>query len=211
MTDLCLDVARLLGAADSPIAFDVPVFDADRAYADRFIASLPLGPRTGIVVLQPGTTWTNKRWSPAKLAAVGRALADTGAWIPVVLRGPTDEIGAADVARLIGAPAVVGPPTTLRQLAALIQRSALYVGMDSGPMHLAAAFGVPTVALFGPSDPARFSPYRQPAAIVCRDIPCSPCGVPTCRLGTVECMTSIEVDDVLEAIRRLGLATRTPA
>jgi ADP-heptose:LPS heptosyltransferase len=62
--------------------------------------------------------------------------------------------------------------------------------------------------VFGPSDPAHFAPYQSPARLVRRDLPCSPCGKPTCRYKTVECMESIDVPEVLEAIRLVTSARR---
>lgn len=203
MVDLFLEVAQLLGAGEAQISFDIPVFDADRRYIDRFLASLSLDPKAEIAVLQPGTTWTNKRWSLGKFAEVGRALAASGGFVPVVAWGPGEESDASHVVRLMGDRGVLAPPTTIRQLAALLERSRLYVGTDSGPMHLASAIGVPTVGLFGPSDPAQFSPYRPPARVVRRELACSPCGKPACRYRTMECMESIDVPEVLEAAIRV--------
>jgi ADP-heptose:LPS heptosyltransferase len=199
-------VAALLGAGEAQVTFQIPVFEADRRYIGRFLAAVARDPVAGIAVLQPGTTWKNKRWSLVKLAEVGRALAARDGFVPVVAWGPGERSDAAEVVRLIGDRGVLAPPTTIRQLAALLERSRLYVGTDSGPMHLASALGVPTVGLFGPADPARFSPYRQPARVVRRALPCSPCGLPTCRYHTIECMTSIGVPEVLEAIQEVDRA-----
>jgi heptosyltransferase-1 len=208
MVDMFLEVAQLLGAGEAQVSFEIPVFKADTSYIDRFLDSLSLEPKASIAVLQPGTTWKNKRWGLDKLATVGRELTANGAFVPVVTWGPGEESDALQVVRLIGDRGVLAPPTTIRQLAALLTRSRLYVGTDSGPMHLASALGVPTVGLFGPSDPAHFAPYRSPARLVRRDLPCSPCGKPTCRYKTEECMKSIDVPEVLEAIRLVTTARR---
>src|SRR5437016_7499664 len=119
-----------------------------------------------VAVLQPGTTWKNKRWSLRKFADVGRALTTSGGFVPIVAWGPGELADATEIVRQIGDRGVLAPPTTIRQLAALLKRSRLYVGTDSGPMHLASALGVPTVGVFGPSDPLHFGPYRSPARIV---------------------------------------------
>jgi ADP-heptose:LPS heptosyltransferase len=205
MVDLFLEVAGLLGAGEAQIAFDIPVLEADRRYIHSFLASRALDPEADIAVLQPGTTWKNKRWSLGRLAEVGRALAANDGFVPVVAWGPGEQSDASHVVGLIGERGVLAPPTTIRQLAALLQRSRLYVGTDSGPMHLASAIGVPTVGLFGPSDPAHFSPYRPPARVVRRELACSPCGEPACRYKTMECMESIDVPEVLEAIRAVRM------
>jgi ADP-heptose:LPS heptosyltransferase len=207
MVELFLDVARRLGAHEAQVSFDIPVFEADAAYIDAFLGSVTRESQMELAILQPGTTWTNKRWSVEKLAEVGRTLVQSGRYVAIVSWGPGEQDEAREVVRLIGDAGVLAPPTTIRQLAALLKRSRLYVGTDSGPMHLASALGVPTVGLFGPADPARFGPYQAPAKTVRRALPCSPCGVPFCRFKTVECMTSIDVPEVLDAI---DLVTRRP-
>jgi ADP-heptose:LPS heptosyltransferase len=89
-------------------------------------------------------------------------------------------------------------------MAAVISRARLFVGNDSGPTHMARALGVPTVALFGPTDPGQFD--FEGHALVYRDLACSACtfyGSRRCHLGHWDCMTAIGRDDVLEAARSL--------
>lgn len=91
---------------------------------------------------------------------------------------------------------------TLRQTMALIKRCSLFISVDSGPMHVAQALGVPTVALFGPSDPKRTGPLRSPAAILYHKWECSPCEWRPCPYQ-VACMDSISVVDVMKAAESL--------
>jgi ADP-heptose:LPS heptosyltransferase len=85
--------------------------------------------------------------------------------------------------------------------AAIIARSALFVGSDSGLAHLAVALGVPTVVLFGPSDSLKWGTENSRHAVVRHDLPCAPCFIfgyhKPCR--TIACMKGISVDDVLRA------------
>jgi heptosyltransferase-3 len=98
---------------------------------------------------------------------------------------------------------------SLKELAALTSRAKLFIGVDSAPMHLAAAVGTPCVALFGPSGDKEWGPWMVPSEIVTSDHPCRPCGFDGCGGGKVsECLTTIPADRVLAAVDRL-LAGRT--
>src|SRR5687767_15455698 len=91
----------------------------------------------------------------------------------------------------------------VRALAALVKRSALFVGNDTGAMHLAAAVGTPVVGLFGPSNPAEWGPRGGPAEVLYKGLDCRVCFHPTCRRGEQNCMKLITVDEVGAAAERL--------
>jgi len=94
---------------------------------------------------------------------------------------------------------------TLKMLAALSARAKLFIGVDSAPMHIAAAVGTPVVALFGPSGEAEWLPWRVPHRVVVSAAHrCRPCGNDGCGGGKVsECLTSIPVQAVLDAVVEL--------
>jgi heptosyltransferase-2 len=152
-------------------------------------------------VMVPGSVWATKRWPAERFAeAASRVVADLG--FPVVLLGSAGERGLCDeVARSAGASVTsLAGRTTLGEMAAVIASARFFVGNDSGPTHMAMALEVPTVALFGPTDPGQFDFSRH--ALVYRDLPCSACsfyGGERCPLGHWDCMLGIEADDVLEA------------
>ena len=89
----------------------------------------------------------------------------------------------------------------LRELRELLSRSALFVGADSGPMHIAAAAGTPIVALFGPTRPAHFAPWKAEAVIIQKELDCRPCRQRECRHGDYRCLQTITPDEVFEACR----------
>ena len=109
------------------------------------------------VLLSPGAGWGAKQWPPENYAFVARKLSDTG-WSVLINFGPGEEDLARKVESLSGnrARAI---QTNLTQLIALTRCARLFIGGDSGPMHLAAALRVPVVAIFGPTDPARTGPH----------------------------------------------------
>jgi ADP-heptose:LPS heptosyltransferase len=90
----------------------------------------------------------------------------------------------------------------IRTLAAVLKRSALFVGNDTGAMHIAAAVGTPVVGLFGPSNPTEWGPRGGPAEVIYKGLDCRICFHPTCRRGEENCMKLITVDEVMAAAVR---------
>ena len=133
----------------------VNAFPSDPA-AEQSVAN-KLGTTSRFAILNPGAGWPAKQWPAARYAELARALADDGI-SPLINHGPGEESLAREVESASGG---AGRPIfcTLAELIALTRRAALFVGGDTGPMHLAVALGIPVVALFGPTDPARNGPY----------------------------------------------------
>lgn len=92
--------------------------------------------------------------------------------------------------------------TTIIQLGAIIKCCDLYITADSGPMHISAALGVPTIALFGPTDPARHGPYGKNNMVIKKDMDCSPCYKRECKMKSNACMKTIRPEDVFESVKR---------
>jgi lipopolysaccharide heptosyltransferase III len=84
-----------------------------------------------------------------------------------------------------------------------LKRSALFVGNDTGAMHIAAAMGTPVVGLFGPSNPREWGPRGGPAEVIYKGLDCRICFHPTCQRGEENCMKLITVEEVMAACRRL--------
>jgi heptosyltransferase-1 len=114
--------------------------------------------------VNPGAGWGAKCWPAERYAEVTRALAVHGLRA-IVNFGPGEEPLAREVERCSGGVAIA-MPTTVAELVALCRRARLCIGGDTGPIHLAAALGVPVVALFGPTDPARNGPYSNRAVVL---------------------------------------------
>jgi ADP-heptose:LPS heptosyltransferase len=159
----------------------------------------------------------SKQWHLDRFADAARRLA-TEAHGTIVLTGAAGDRALVDevVRRLPGVPMVdAAGATGLVELAAVLETLDVLITGDTGPMHLAAAVGTPVVALFGPSDPARYGPRAALEHIlVAADVPCRPCGqvrLPPvrCRGHVPDCMSGITVDRVVAAARDL-LARRPP-
>ncbi|MEP6783878.1 MAG: glycosyltransferase family 9 protein, partial [Acidobacteriota bacterium] len=135
----------------------------------------------------------------------------------IITSGPSEEVaaeGVAEEARQLAGDAAAGIVRTgefdLSELRALVDRAALYIGGDSGPLHIAATSRTPVVALFGPTLPERSLPWRDPSvgaiAVDAGDLPCRPCHQRQCVPGDFRCLTKISPTMVVDAAERL-LAT----
>ena len=156
---------------------------------------------SGVVFNDNGAFGPAKAWGAAKFAALARfTLAEMPDARVLVHCGPGDRAEARTIVRMAGHPSVqslAGEERLPFGLAkALMRRAAVLVTSDSGPRHIAAAFQVPTVVLFGSMDP-RLSRSDQPHLSEMRlDLPCSPCGRRVCPLVHHDCMRLLAVDDV---------------
>lgn len=154
--DEYLEVARHLGCAARVPRRLLPSDAAAEAWAAALVDELGAAP----ILLNLGASKPENRWAPERFGELARALAaEAGA--PLCLTGGPDDRVAAARALAVSGPGVrdLTGHTSLRQLAALARRARLFVGCDTGPMHLTAAVGTPVVALFGPADPARTGPF----------------------------------------------------
>jgi len=116
------------------------------------------------VILNPGAGWGAKQWPAERYGEVAQALAGQGLH-PIINFGPREEALAKE-AETASAGTAHALSFSVGELIALMRRARLFIGGDTGPMHLAAALRVPIVALFGPTDPARNGPYRTPSIVL---------------------------------------------
>jgi len=194
------DLALLapLGITPQYAAPALPSREADRKAVDALLAGRASdGP---LVVIHPGTSRAAafKRWMPERYGAVAdRLVAERGARV-LVTWGPADRDVAAAVAGCMRTPGALAPPIEgLMRYCELLRRVDLFIGSDTGPMHIASALGVPVVALFGPKDPVQTGPYCSRSIVVRGLADCAPCTRRRC--SHVRCMASISADRVLRA------------
>ena len=157
-----------------------------------------------LVMLQPGARYWFKAWPVERFAELADRLAEQYG-CRILIGGDARE---RDLAEAIGGKARAGVVSlagrlTLLQYAAVLKRCALFVGNDNGPMHMAAALGVPVVALFGPSNPAEWGPRGARMEVLYEGLDCRRCFHPTCTRGDQSCMRLIAVDEVCAAAGRL--------
>lgn len=151
---------------------ELPLTEADRAAGAAVLASAGVGAREPIAVLNPGANNPAKRWPPERFGAVAAHLGATRGLRVLINTGPgEEEVWRAVAAACPAAVALAEHGQTLAGLRAILARARLLVTNDTGPRHLAGAFGTPTVALFGPTDPRWTTlPERAPGADPPREI-----------------------------------------
>jgi heptosyltransferase-1 len=149
--DHYLEMLRPLGIENPEVRFDVPETVADAHTADAILRDRQLL-RRGFAVLNPGAGWPSKIWPADRYGALAAHLKAAHGLESLAVWGVPDERPLAEqiVAASNGA-ARLAPPTTVLELAAVSRRAALFVGSDTGPMHLAVAVETPTISLHGPS------------------------------------------------------------
>jgi heptosyltransferase-3 len=163
------------------------------------------------IVLHPGSRWLFKTWTPQSYAALAEKISGEG-W-RIAITGAPDAREREIVNAILGlvgnesrrAIADVAGALELKELAALIGEARAFVGVDSAPMHIAAAMQTPVVALFGPSGEAEWGPWRVAHRIVAaNEYTCRPCGIDGCGGGKLsECLTALEPSRVHAALREV--------
>jgi heptosyltransferase I len=143
------------------LAPELPNDAAARAWAEAEIQRLGIA---SFVIINPGAGWGAKQWPPERYGEVARALAVHGLKT-LVNTAPGEEALAERVIQASGGNALE-LCCTVGQLIAITRRARLFIGGDTGPLHLAAALGIPVVALFGPTDPARTGPYGTKSVVL---------------------------------------------
>jgi len=181
-----LKVATALGCPDGPVEFCFAVNDDDRHYIAELVS-----PGMKYAVLMPGTNWMTKRWPVERFAALAGALKERFGLESIVAGGAGD----AEIAKQIPAKLDLTGKTDLRQIVALLERATLVVANDTGPMHMAAALGIPLVAPYGPTDPTRTGPFGRQESVIRLNLPCSPCYSRTCSHRS--CLEWLEIEPVL--------------
>jgi heptosyltransferase-1 len=173
-------------------------FPCDAAAEERVRQQLAAAEMGKIAILNPGAGWGAKRWPAERYGRVARALATCGMQ-SVVNYGPGEE-ALARQAEAASEGAAKALQWSIGELIALTRRARLFVGGDTGPMHLAAALRIPVVAIYGPTDPARNGPYGT-RSVVLRN-PASPT-THARNAQPDEGMLEIGVDAVVDAARSL--------
>lgn len=210
-TDGFLELAGALGARPAPPQVPFRFQPAERRYADRLFAENGLTSRDRPVLINPAAAKTPRAWSADRFRRLAETIADRRAGVPVLVHChppfdlPEGWPGRPSIRVVRGA--------SLVELGAVIERCRLYVGNDSGPMHVAAALGRPTVGVYGPSSPNRTSPRGAAGArhaAVSAAFACSPCRErffdecpsPPTADGRPPCLDAVTVEQVAAQVDR---------
>lgn len=179
--------------------------DSERTAQAR-LAALGIDESRPIVAICPGAKFgASKCWHTERFAAVADHLVQRYGVAVAISPGPGEEPLARDIAQKMRRPAALltDPCLTLGELKALIRRSVLLLGNDTGPRHFARAFDVPRVTVFGPTEPRWTDTSHGQERIVRVDVDCGPCHKKVCPLGHLKCMDLVTVDMVARACEQL--------
>ncbi|MFH1778182.1 MAG: glycosyltransferase family 9 protein [Candidatus Omnitrophota bacterium] len=156
-----------------------------------------------IAVICPGSKSRAKRWREQGFAFVADRLNEINGVKVVMLGSINDQSVIRNILTLMKTEAVdLSGKTTIRELVVFFRKSRLLITNDTAPMHLGWAAGVPMIAIFGPTDPAKFAPLTGKNFIVSSKIACSPCGHGNCRIG-YKCMKEIDKNYILTLARKV--------
>lgn len=192
-----------LGISPDGVELNIFLADEHRSYAAALFDSRDLERRT-VIALNPGASHPVNRWSVAQFAALADKISDELHVSVIIVGGGSDTALAHEIVRLSSSrPLDLTGTTTLLQLGAVLEKSALLVSGDTGPMHMATAVRTPVIALFGAADPARTGPVGEGNRVIqASGLACVPCRNRICRAEQqLECMDRITVDMVFNAVK----------
>jgi ADP-heptose:LPS heptosyltransferase len=196
-------------------AVDMPLDPEADARIGARLRAAGVTPEQELIVVHVSANNPFRRWPEPAFVALVAGLASGSPLRRLVLSsGPSDRSAAARIAA--GARTRLGPGDgsrvldfgefDLAELRALIGRSRLFVGGDTGPLHIAATTTTPVVGVYGPTLPVRSAPWRSPAiaseAVEVAGLPCRPCDQRVCEPGDYRCLTTLKPEDVLAAAER---------
>ena len=193
--------AAVGGQAEEPV-FDFGISGEEKADIDALLAEYNLN-QSLVVVINPFTTWESKNWPTEKYIQLADKLAAELGVNIVFTGGSTDREAVAELTAEMQERGVnLAGQTNLTELAELYRRAQLFIGGDTGPLHLAAALEVPVVALMGPTEPATHGPYGTEHEVLQAEVDCLGCWDRRCQREH-QCMSQITVEAAVAASRQL--------
>jgi lipopolysaccharide heptosyltransferase II len=199
-------IREVLGIEGNADDFGLDVREPHRIAMRQWLAERRKRPRHPLIAVAPSAAYgPAKEWPSAHYATLIDMLADRTSAECVLVGAPNERQKCEAVAGKSKAGALVAAgETSIGELIALLSLCSGFAGNDSGPMHLAGALGLPTVAIFGSTNPKRTGPMGRDVEVIYRGIECSPCLARTCRFGHYNCLTLVAPEEVADALKRLG-------
>lgn len=177
--------------------------EKDQAYIETFFKEVPFPFRKPLIAIHPGTSpkTAYKRWMPEQYSLLAdRLIRDLGVSV-IFTWGPEELKWVEGIRAGMKEVSILGPRTeTLTQLGEIFRRSDLYIGSDTGPMHIASFVDVPVVAIYGPTDPVVNEPLGRHVKVR-KDVGCNPCRKRNCK--ELSCLEAITVNDVFAGAKEL--------
>jgi lipopolysaccharide heptosyltransferase I len=198
-----MELVRSLGAVTNGYQFSLNVSEEDEAYVTSQLVSRHV---SDFVILNPGGGWSTKNWNPINYAELHLKIRHNSDLQSILTWGPGEEKVVEEVYHGCETDPPVTFPTTIPQFISLARKAKLFVGGDTGPLHLAAACNTPVVGIYGPTSPLRNGPFHPADIVVSHVVPCGPCYKRSCEVYHQECMRLVTVNEVYQAVaQRLSL------
>ena len=205
MVERYLRITRELGCPDAGPELELVVTDSARTSLAARLDKHGLRDARDLLVVTPGASFgSSKLWPVEYFAEACDRLADQLALRTVLAPGPGEEAISREIAGRMSHPALnlEKPPTTLGELAALVERGRLLITNDTGPRHMAVALGRPVVSILGPTDPGHTQHLLAGQRVLREPVECSPCHLKTCPIDH-RCMTRVRPERVVDAALEL--------
>lgn len=196
-----LGLAGVLGAQIEEREFLIQIGEPEKEYVERFLKEEGINKGEFIIALNPGSSWKSKIWPSKNYARLADILIRKFKCKALLLWGPGEEGLIESISSAMEEKPIIAPRTDLKELAFLISRCTLFIGSDSAPLHIASSFPVPSIGLYGPTDPRRNGPYGPENVAVKKDLSVLPCRRKGCRkCKAQDCMELITVEEVVEQV-----------
>jgi 3-deoxy-D-manno-octulosonic-acid transferase/heptosyltransferase-1 len=197
-----LKLLEAVGIPCDAVEYRLPIGDRDRRRAGRLRQEANgIAADRPSIAINPMAKWETKLWPSDRFAQLADRLSTRYGAALFFTGGSADHKVIERIRKnMRSAAANLAGRTNLMELAALYERMDCVISTDTGPMHIAAAVGAPTVALFGPTADWRTGPFCDGHRIVSSDPQCRPCFKRTCRIITMDCMRGIGVEQVLDLV-----------
>jgi ADP-heptose:LPS heptosyltransferase len=183
--------------------------ESDQDWGKDFLRrrGLTLEEKSKAIILHPGSGSKKKVWPLERFLRLAQMLQDRLCSKILILFGPAEGSEVERVFKEMDPQAFIQiKGLSLLELASVMKGCRLFIGTDSGISHMASALGIPTIAIFGPTDPRVWSPRGEKVWVVRKEIPCSPCSrEKSFQCIGSECLKGIEIDEVLRGLKGLGI------
>jgi predicted lipopolysaccharide heptosyltransferase III len=204
IVDYQLESLRSVGIHEFDRKMTLPVPPSVQSQIDQRLAKEGLEPGRMKVVIHPGARRRLREWRAERFGEIGRRIRESYGAAIILTGGPGDEASVEKAERAMGFTAdFKSTELSLLQVAALLKRSVLFIGNDSGPGHIAAAVHCPTLTLFGSTYPHLWRPLNHRGEVLFKNVPCCGCRQEVCIRPESNCMDLISVEEVWEKVVKL--------
>lgn len=207
-----LDIVKFLGGKVAHDKLETWIADEDESFAVNALKKHGAAAGDLLIAIGPGAGSIGRRWPVERFGEICKTASERHRAKPVVIGGQADEILGDELRGRLKSIINMAGKTSLRQTTALLKRCRLFIGNDSGPMHLAAAAGIPVVEISAhpkggdpstPDSPVRFHPWGVCSAVIQPESPVAPCNE-TCKANEPHCILSVSIGEVTAAMESMA-------